>query len=376
MKFLRVLILFVPIWMAAGIGQADDAIKPVILLTGFEPFGEKKPPNPSWEGISGLNDTEWRGYRVVTHRMPVIWGEPLKQLEQQIEKLQPVAVFSFGQGRASGFEIESKAGNVRGSGRDNAGHRPVEALIVKDGPAEFLSSFECQRVVDGLSRRGYAIRVSDSAGQYLCEEMLYSLEYVRDQHPGLTVAFCHVPPLESKINGKVVDIPCVRQFVLDFLETWDSVSTALTPGQCVTASAIAAACSADDSSPELPAIKALIDGYFKSWSDQRMKSYGDCFAEGAVIQEITRSGEIHPQAKAPFVAGQTAYHKSARHKAIEVPVKTTITLEANLARAVVYWKLTAGPRIQYGYDHFTLIRQGEEWKIANLVFYGIDEPED
>ena len=31
---------------------AEDAIpqrQPVILLTGFEPFGPARPPNPSWE---------------------------------------------------------------------------------------------------------------------------------------------------------------------------------------------------------------------------------------------------------------------------------------------------------------------------------------
>ena len=75
------------------------------------------------------------------------------------------------------------------------------------------------------------------------------------------------------------------------------------------------------------------------------------------------------------MVSQSSYHKSAVHKAIEVPVKTDITFEADLARAVVYWKLTAGPRTQFGYDHFTLIKQDGEWKIANLVFYGTKERE-
>jgi ABC-type transporter MlaC component len=41
----------------------------------------------------------------------------------------------------------------------------------------------------------------------------------------------------------------------------------------------------------------------------------------------------------------------------------------------VYWKLTAGPRLQYGYDHFTLMKQNGEWKIVNLVFYGVKAKE-
>ena len=87
---------------------------PVILLTGFEPFGAKRPPNPSWEAIKTLNDTEWNGHRIVAVQLPVVWGEPLKQIEAQIESLKPVAVFSFGQGAPGAFAVEVRARNERG----------------------------------------------------------------------------------------------------------------------------------------------------------------------------------------------------------------------------------------------------------------------
>ena len=35
-----------------------------------------------------------------------------------------------------------------------------------------------------------------------------------------------------------------------------------------------------------------------------------------------------------------------------------------------HWKLTAGKRVEYGYDHFTLMKQDGQWRIVNLVFYG------
>ena len=40
-----------------------------------------------------------------------------------------------------------------------------------------------------------------------------------------------------------------------------------------------------------------------------------------------------------------------------------------MARAEVFWKLTQGDRVETGYDHFTLIRQGERWQIVHLLFY-------
>jgi len=75
------------IFLTSGIVTLAAAEKPVILLTGFEPFGEQRPPNPSWEGIAKLNDTEWQGYRLVSLQIPVIWGAPLKELEPRIQQL-------------------------------------------------------------------------------------------------------------------------------------------------------------------------------------------------------------------------------------------------------------------------------------------------
>src|SRR5260370_32212287 len=61
---------FPPLFKDAAAGPAQQpsargaAKPPVILLTGFEPFGKKKPPNPSWEGIKKLDGPQWKGYRL------------------------------------------------------------------------------------------------------------------------------------------------------------------------------------------------------------------------------------------------------------------------------------------------------------------------
>lgn len=115
--------------------------KPIILLTGFEPFGEQRPANPSWEGVRDLNGTDWMNYRIVAKELPVVWGQPLKQLEEHIDALHPVAIFSFGQGAPGAFAIESRAVNNRGQIPDNSGELPSTQLIADDGPEEFHSTF-------------------------------------------------------------------------------------------------------------------------------------------------------------------------------------------------------------------------------------------
>ncbi|MFN5535696.1 MAG: nuclear transport factor 2 family protein [Planctomyces sp.] len=347
----------------------------VIGLTGFDPFGEKKLPNPSWEGIARLHNTQWQGHRIVAVRLPVVWGAPQQTLAPEIARLNPVAVFSFGQGRPGVFAIETKALNQRGPIPDNLGQTPPQPLIAGDGPTEYRSSFPFQALCDHLNSAGFQTQISENAGQYLCEETLFTLELLRRRAKmPPDVAFCHVPPLGSNIGQQKVDADYVHSFVLQVLNGWQKIRQAGGTDQkssSLDATVIRGQSPGDGkkSSGEKAAVEKLIEEYFKSWSEQRMQDYGSCFADGAVIQEIG-SGSINTQMKGPFVAQQTTYHKLAIFKAVEVPVRTSIQFEADLCRVVVYWKLTAGPRVQYGYDHFTLMKQKGSWKIVNLVFYG------
>ena len=93
--------------------QPQPAKLPVILLTGFEPFGSDRSPNPSWESIKTLDGREWKGYKLVCKQMAVVWASPRKQLEGWIAEHKPVAIFSFGQGGKGSFCLESKASNTR-----------------------------------------------------------------------------------------------------------------------------------------------------------------------------------------------------------------------------------------------------------------------
>lgn len=116
-------------------------------------------------------------------------------------------------------------------------------------------------------------------------------------------------------------------------------------------------------------VRQVIETYFRTWSDQDMEGYGATFMGGACVQFIDSEGEVQTQGLTPFLEGQAEYHRTAQHPSTEVPETMDIRFEADLARVVVYWKLTAGPRTEYGYDHFTLMRHDGAWRIVNLVFY-------
>ncbi len=356
---------------AQAVAPRVESTKPVILLTGFEPFGKKKPPNPSWEGVKNLDGQEWNGYRLVAKQLPVVWGSPLEQLESWIAQYKPVAVFSLGQGGVGSFSIESWARNERAQVADNHEQKPKAPTIVTDGPKKLDATIDALKLAKALAEKGYQINVSTNAGQYLCEETLYSLEYLKAARKvDGPVLFCHVPPLGSKIQKKVIDEAYVEEFTKDLLNTWRDVNQApepAAPQKLLLAQAGVAAAAAPSAREQ--EVKTFVEHYFKVWSDQDMDGYDDCFMTDACIQYIDGQGQLFTTPRQRFVASQREIHRRSSTRSIEVPETIEIRFEQKIARAVVYWKLTSGARIQKGYDHFTLKQERGQWRIVNLLFY-------
>jgi pyroglutamyl-peptidase len=382
-RFLQALLICLASWRTTPVDAQDAAPaedgRPVILLTGFEPFGPGRPPNSSWEGVRGLDGREWRGYRLVSKQLPCVWGEPLKHLEPLVTELKPAAIFSFGMGGADSFAIETRASNQRGSHPDNNDAQPSQPLIVADGPRERRSTADAQALKGALLGKGQVVRVSTNAGRYLCEECLYTIEHLKATHPEVRmVMFTHVPPLGTRLQGDRVDAAYVQKYILDLLESWHELTSPPAQPPVVVAAA------PQPADPALPAatppvadararaVEQAIRRYFSTWSAQDMAGYGACFVKDATIHHIDDAGEVTKFDLAPFLTWQRNVTRRADPPMTETPETIDVRFEQGLARAVVHWKLSAGARVEYGYDHFTLAQQNGEWKIVNLVFYGAE----
>ena len=116
-------------------------------------------------------------------------------------------------------------------------------------------------------------------------------------------------------------------------------------------------------------IRALIDRYFLSWSAQDMQRYGRCFHPKAVVQLVDPKAGLVSTALGPFLRGQAESHRRSAHRMTETAENVEIRREGDLARVLVAWKLVDGERIETGYDHFTLLKVADEWRIAHLIFY-------
>lgn len=123
--------------------------------------------------------------------------------------------------------------------------------------------------------------------------------------------------------------------------------------------------------PREAEVRKLLDRYFKSWSNEDLLRYGQCFMPQAAVQMIDPAGRLITMPLEPFLKSQYEGHKASPNRMTETAESIEIRFDAKLAHALVYWKLVDGERIEYGYDHFTLMQADGKWRIANLVFYAV-----
>lgn len=191
MPALRVFVLLAAFSVAGSAWGAE----PAIVVSGFEPFGGRA-ENASWTLAGEIAKTFPHEVRAL--QIPVIWGAPLASINNT--RPLPQVWIAFGEGTAE-FQIEILAHNQRGMHLDNRQAKPAAPDIVQAAAPLLRQQAQVADLAAALTQAGFPTHVSQSAGRYLCEEMLYSLLYAQQQHPEALrlVLFVHVPTLEQSI---------------------------------------------------------------------------------------------------------------------------------------------------------------------------------
>lgn len=171
---------------------------PTILLTAFEPFGERA-VNSSWEAVRALQGMQLEdGRRVVTLQLPVVWQTAAGLLRQAIDRHRPQLVINVGQCREGPIRLEQHAHNANGDTPDNDGAAAPAPHIIAGGPDRFTTSLELQTMHRLLESAGIPATLSASAGDYLCNFVSYhSYLYLSQVSPHTPTLFVHVPPIDS-----------------------------------------------------------------------------------------------------------------------------------------------------------------------------------
>lgn len=168
-----------------------------LLITGFDPFGGET-VNPSWEAVSRLPEQVGE-YMLCKLQIPTVFGAAARRVLKEAADFHPDVIISVGQaaGRAA-VTPERIAVNIRDARiPDNAGHRPVGEFVAQDGPAAYFSTLPVVEMARAIEAHGIPAAVSNSAGAFVCNDVLYTLLNVYHETP-VRVGFIHVPRIPEQ----------------------------------------------------------------------------------------------------------------------------------------------------------------------------------
>ena len=167
-----------------------------VLLTAFGPFGGEK-INPAEEAARRV-----KSENVTVLILPVEYKTAASLTVEAIDRLKPEIVISVGQaGGRTGITPERVGVNLRNAScADNAGVVCENEPIVPGGEERLLSSFDPDGIAEALTVAGFSAYVSDGAGTYVCNDVMYSVLY-RLRGTAMKAGFIHVPFCTEQAAG-------------------------------------------------------------------------------------------------------------------------------------------------------------------------------
>ena len=212
---------------------------PTILVTGFEPF-DGMDSNPSQAAAlaaaeafrtgsgqgSGEHDA---AARVEARILPVAFGQAPQALVEAIREVRPDAVVSLGVavGR-SHLCVERVALNCADARiPDNTGWQPVDEPIAPEGPAAYFTTLPMRGILAAWEREGLPGRVSNSAGTYVCNRVMYEGLHRAEELGVRSAGFLHVPPTPGLWRGQQGPTLTQRQIDRGVLEAVRCIASSL-----------------------------------------------------------------------------------------------------------------------------------------------------
>lgn len=174
-----------------------------VLVTAFDPFGGER-VNPAEQAVALLPE-EIAGKEICKLTVPTVFGKAGDLVVQKMDELRPDAVVCVGQaGGRSAVTPERVAINVMDANiKDNEGNQPHDEPIVTDGPAAYFSTLPIKAMVQAIKDAGFSGAVSNTAGTFVCNSLLYTvLHHAGAKMPETRAVFIHVPYIPEQTADK------------------------------------------------------------------------------------------------------------------------------------------------------------------------------
>ena len=174
-----------------------------ILVTGFDPFGGEK-VNPALEAVKSLPSVI-HGAEIRWVEIPTVFYQSAEVLETEIVRYQPDVVLCIGQagGRASLTPERVAINQDDARIPDNQGNQPIDTPIRLDGQAAYFSTLPIKAMVQAIKEEGLPATVSNTAGTFVCNHLMYQALYLADKKfPNMRAGFMHIPYMTEQVINK------------------------------------------------------------------------------------------------------------------------------------------------------------------------------
>ncbi|MGS4809680.1 pyroglutamyl-peptidase I [Streptococcus sp. Z554] len=174
-----------------------------ILVTGFDPFGGEQ-VNPALEAVKSL-PSKIHGAEIAWVEIPTVFYKASEVLEAEIVRYQPDVVLCIGQagGRASLTPERVAINQDDARIPDNQGNQPIDTPIRLDGEAAYFSTLPIKAMVQAIKEEGLPASVSNTAGTFVCNHLMYQALYLADKKfPNMRAGFMHIPYMTEQVVNK------------------------------------------------------------------------------------------------------------------------------------------------------------------------------
>lgn len=168
-----------------------------LLITGFDPFNGNE-SNPSWQAAEELPD-KVGNFELKKLQLPTVYGEAARNVIAEADIWQPDVILCLGLAGGRAAVTPERIGiNLRSASiPDNAGRQYTDTPILPGGPAAYFSTLPVTAMAQAIREAGFPGAVSNTAGTYVCNDVLYTL-LNRYDNTAVKVGFIHVPYLAGQ----------------------------------------------------------------------------------------------------------------------------------------------------------------------------------
>ncbi|WP_455143474.1 pyroglutamyl-peptidase I [Candidatus Hodarchaeum mangrovi] len=169
----------------------------IILVTGFEPFGEYK-TNPSQEIAQNLDKKRINGFKIIGRVIPLRYKEIQSLIHSHIAENDPDIILALGQAPRPSISIERVAINIADVSKIgyNCGSAPKDEKLVEEGPVAYFSTLPIRKIQEYLRKHNIPCYISNSAGTFGCNQIFYYMMNYLEESSRLAkvqAGFIHLP---------------------------------------------------------------------------------------------------------------------------------------------------------------------------------------